>query len=145
MDPTQRSTSEELLEAEIRRGAHDPRFHCRGYLRELRSKDPAAFQRAFAYYGEKVIASVASKETGPLAAWRAYGLYLAEQFGAGDAVAIDPAGKAEKYSAPGNDADLVLYVAKDWSRAFLAFQPADPTPEQSATRAWLVDNARALK
>jgi hypothetical protein len=68
---------ERLTEALAAAGARDPREHYRGQLRELKARSPDAFQRALAYFEDRLLPAVAREDSDPLAEWLEYGRVLA--------------------------------------------------------------------
>ncbi|MEJ2184932.1 MAG: hypothetical protein P8Z36_03245 [Gemmatimonadota bacterium] len=144
------STEEQKRQADARlqaaldkTGQADPRDLYRTRLRQLRSRDAAAFERALTYYENELVPRVAA-DGDPVAEWLAYGKMLAELGGPGRVVAVDGSGRAR----PGTDdatAELLLFLPEHTSDPAMVLQsPADPTPAQSATIQLLVERRREL-
>lgn len=132
---------ERALEAS---GARDPREYYRERLRELKQSSPDGYERAVEYYRESLVPSIASGDADPLAAWRSYGLRLAELSAEGRTVAIDGTGRADSYAEDTPADRLVLHVPDSGTRALLVALPPDPTPAQKATYRLLVRGKQRL-
>jgi hypothetical protein len=140
----QKRRADARLEAAIAEaGLADPRDPCRARLRQLRSRDAGAFDRALAYYENELVPRVAG-DGDPAAEWLAYAKMLAELSGSGHVVAVDGSGRARPTSdAPA--ADLLLFLPENTSDPAMVLQsPADATPAQRATIQLLVDRRREL-
>lgn len=140
----QKRAADARLEAAIAAaGLADPRVPCRARLRQLRSSDAGAFDRALAYYENELVPRVA-EDGDPVAEWLAYGKMLAELSGSGHVVAVDGSGRARPASdVPG--ADLLLFMPENTSDPAMVLQsPADVTPAQRATIQLLVERRREL-
>jgi hypothetical protein len=140
MDPEEHERAEArfsraLSEAEAR----DPREYYRTRLRELRDRDPDAYERAVRHYGEVLVPSIASGEAEPLAAWLEYGRMIASSTETGRTVAIDAAGGASDYAPPVAPDRLVLHLPENERvKALPVGLPARMTPAQQATYDLLV-------
>ncbi|HEX2090921.1 MAG TPA: hypothetical protein VHG28_00910 [Longimicrobiaceae bacterium] len=125
------------------RGARDPREFYRGRLRELRERGPAVFQRAVAYFEERLIPAVAAEGSDPLAEWLEYGRVLAELAAPGTTVQIDPTGRSRPYAPPVPLDHLVLHLpASPGDRALVVGIPTELSPAQRATYDLLVRGAQ---
>jgi hypothetical protein len=82
-----------LLEAFAREGIEDNRPAYRQRLRQLRDRNPAAFERALRHYEDEVLPAL-GVEDDPVAAWIAYGVWLGELDGPGRLLAVDADGRA---------------------------------------------------
>ena len=135
-----------LDEALAREGAQDPRDFYRERLREIKSTDNEAYERAVAYYTDTLIPSVAACDGDPLTAWTEYGRRLAEAAAPGRTVSVDRSGRAEPYRSPVRRDRLVLHLpdAKN-SRALPVGLPADLSEAQQATYDVLVSRRTRLR
>ena len=117
----------------------DPRERSREWLRELRSRDEAAFRKALEYFERELVPAVANPDSDPVAAWTEYGLRLAQRLQSGSAIAIDSTG----FSRPGDAhtplADLVLHLPTSTrEKAMPVRLPPRLSPAQEAAYALLV-------
>ncbi len=113
-------------------GARDPREFYRVRLRELRSADPAGYERAVAYYRDELIPAVAAGAP-PLDAWTEYGRFLAEATSPGRTVSIDESGRAHGYAGPDPTRLLLHLPDEKGARALLVGLPPELSPAQRAT------------
>ncbi len=140
MDPKLRQEADRRLEDSLASwGGPDPRQLCRQTLRQLRERDPEAYERAVAHYEAEVVPAVARGEADPLLLWRQYGRFLAELLAPGRTLAIDPSGRA----SPLDDATpldcLVIHLPEGGGRAVGVFLPPALSPPQRATWELLVE------
>ena len=127
-------------------GARDPREYYRERLRALKQTDPAAYDRAVAYYREQLIPSVAEGDGDPLAAWREYGRFIAELTTPGQTVEVDATGRAHPYEPPTPPDRMVLHVPEGrGGRALLVGLPGEPSAAQLATYDLLVGGKQKLR
>ncbi|NIP60126.1 MAG: hypothetical protein GWM92_17495 [Gemmatimonadetes bacterium] len=134
---------EEALE---RTGARDPRDYYRNRLRELKSRDPEAYEDAVRHYGEELIPSIAEGEVDPLEAWQGYGRRIAELTAPGRTVEIDAHGRSHPFDPPTSPDRVVLHLPDDRKqRALLVSLPPDPTRAQKATYDLLVEGRQTLR
>lgn len=108
--PNLRARADRRFEETLRSvGARDPRDFYRRQLRELKARAPDRYERAVAHYEEVLIPAVAG-DADPLEQWLAYGLVLAELLRPGEALQIDPTGRARPYAPPVALDQLVLHL-----------------------------------
>ncbi len=120
-------------------GARDPREFYRQRLRELRERDPRAFQRALEYFETRLIPAVAAEDSDPIREWLEYGRFLAELAAPGRTVQIDPTGRERPYAPPVPLEHLVLHLPLDArASALLVGLPPQLSPAQRATYDLLV-------
>lgn len=145
MDPELQEKADALFEEALEAaGARDPREYYRERLRELKGSSPDGYDQAVAYYQDTLVPSIASGEAEPLAAWRAYGLRLAELSAEGRTLEIDGSGRAQPYSEETGADRLVLHVPDSGTRALLVALPPEPTAAQKATYRLLVSGKQTL-
>jgi len=130
-------------------GARDPRDFYRDLLRELKGRDPAAYERGVAHFREELIPGIASGDLEPLKAWREYGRKLAEWMVEGRTVEIDQTGRSHAHD-PSEDAEwadaMVLHLPTGGKeKAILVSLPSEPTPAQKATYDLLVAGKQTLR
>lgn len=125
-------TLDEALEA---RGLADPRPLYRALLRQLREADAAAYEEAVRRYEEELAPADESRGERTLAAWLAYGSWLAGRLCPGRRVAVDRQGRArdlEGDEVP--EGALLLHIPDTRKRRALALAaPRDPSGPQDAT------------
>jgi hypothetical protein len=110
----------------------DPRKYYRPVLRQLKTRDPAAFDAAVAYFDETLVPGCLNGD--PLAAWLDYGIRIAEALGSGRTVDIDGTGRAHVADDPAAAAGLLLFVPDATGAPVLVLRhPADATAAQRAT------------
>ena len=120
-------------------GSRDPRDYYRDHLAELKRSSPAEYADVVAYYEDTLIPSIAEQEADPIAAWREFGVRLAEATAPGRAVAVDRKGRSSPFSPPGEPADMFLHLPEDRQRrALLVGLPPEPSAPQMAAYEWLV-------
>jgi hypothetical protein len=135
-----------LEEALERIGARDPREFYRGRLRELKQRDPAAYEKAVGYFGDVLVPAIAKDGEDPLEAWMEYGRTLAELEAPGRTVCVDGSGRAEAYAHPIGTDRLVLHLPREGrGQVLLVGLPRELTPAQRATYDWLVAGRQALR
>lgn len=145
MDASARERADERLEKALEGSPlADPRPHYREWIRTLKERDPAAFDRAIAYYEDTLIDRIVRGGDDPIESWLDYGRYLAELSGAGRLVAIDANGRAGAMEADVTSV-MVLHLPGDESERpmVLAF-PAQPSAAQQATYRLLVEGRQQL-
>lgn len=145
MDASVRERADERLEKALEDSPlADPRPHYREWIRTLKERDPAAFDRAIVYYEDTLIDRIGRGGDDPIECWLDYGRYLAELSGAGRIMAIDANGRA-RATAAGETSGLVLHLPEDESERpmVLAF-PAQPSAAQQATYRLLVEGRQQL-
>jgi hypothetical protein len=124
-------------------GARDPRDFYRQRLRDLRSRDADAYQRAVAYYETRLIPAVARDESDPMAEWLEYGRVLAQLTTPGRTVGIDATGRARDYAPPAAPDLLVLHIPASAREPVLTVGlPARLSAAQRATYDLLVAGQR---
>ncbi|MBI4545122.1 MAG: hypothetical protein HY703_08010 [Gemmatimonadetes bacterium] len=140
MDEALRTRAEERLhQAFQERALGDSRESYRRRLKVLKDRDPAAFQKAVAYYEEILLPRLADPATDPVAEWAEYGRLLAELAGTGRLVEIGANGRARPHAPPAPADHLVLQIPDDPAVPALALSlPLRPTPAQRATYDLLV-------
>lgn len=120
-------------------GARDPRDFYRKRLRELRERSPEAFQRALAYFEQRLTPAVAAEGSDPLREWLEYGRFLAEQVASGRTVQIDRTGRERPYAPPVPLDHLVLHLPTSTTEpALVVGLPPELSPAQRATYDLLV-------
>jgi hypothetical protein len=120
-------------------GARDPRDFYRERLRELRSSDQRAFQRAMDHFEQQLLPAVAREDSNPIEEWLEYGCLLADLLEPGSAVCIDPTGRSRPHGRPVALEDLVLHLPTSGKGKALAVGlPPELSPAQRATYALLV-------
>ncbi len=120
-------------------GARDPRDFYRERLRELRSSDQRAFQRAMDHFEQVLLPAVARENSDPVGEWLEYGCLLAALVEPGSAVRIDPTGRSRPYARPVPLEELVLHLPTSGKKKALAVGlPPELSPAQRATYALLV-------
>ena len=121
-------------------GMPDPRDRYRGWLRELRGQDEAAFRKALEYFDAELVPAVLDPQGDPWRAWTEYGMRLAQRLRAGSPVAIDTTGRSRPADADAPLNDLVLHLPTSTREAALLLrQPARLSPAQEATVGLLVE------
>lgn len=111
----------------------DVRPRYRTLLKRLRGADPDAYEEAVRRYEEDLLSETASAEGDPVAAWIAYGMWLANRLEPGTPVAVDATGRAEEVDDDPPLGALLLHLPED-GRALVLAEPQEPTDHQSATR-----------
>src|SRR5512142_1694232 len=114
MDDPRTLAERRLAEALAASAMADPRAPYRDRLRQLRASDPAAFARALDHFENTLVPAVAG-DAEPLAAWLAYGTFLAELPGRGRTIAVGREGRARPYQPPPAGA-LILFLPDDGRR-----------------------------
>lgn len=138
-DETQREADRRFQEALERTDARDPRDYYRDRLRDLKSRDPEAYEEAVRHYREELIPSIASGEADPLEAWRAYGRRIAQLTASGRTVEVDARGRSHAFDPPTEPDRMVLHLPDDRKeRALLVSLPPEPSRAQKATYDLLV-------
>ncbi|MEJ2483000.1 MAG: hypothetical protein P8049_07770 [Gemmatimonadota bacterium] len=136
-DPVSRG-NRRTADALERAGLDDPRPALRDLLRELRAGDPDAFVEATRRYEETLVPEIASDDHDPLAAWLAYGCWLADRLCPGEAVEIDATGRATPAREAPLEGRLYLHLPSDPKRrALVLFAPREPSLPQRETIALL--------
>ncbi|MGD2070350.1 MAG: hypothetical protein PVI57_16870 [Gemmatimonadota bacterium] len=134
---------EEVLE---RTGARDPRSFYRDRLRELKARDPSAYERAVRHYGEVLLPAIADDGEDPLEAWTEYGRALAELTAPGRTVSIDRTGRSGPFERGATETCLVLHLPRARNLpALLVGLPPELSPAQRATYDWLVAGLQTLR
>ena len=128
--------TEQALE---RAGLADPRPALRDLLRELKATDPAAFAEATARYQQAVVPAAAAESDEPLAAWLAYGSWLADRVAPGELVSIDASGRSRPSPPTIRTGELYLHLPSDRKRRALPLLvPRRPSKPQTETISLLV-------
>lgn len=114
-------------------GWADMRPAYRAMLLRLKERDPAVFDEASRQFTSRVESAITAHEEEPVAAWVAYGAWMAARLGAGCLVRLDETGlatPAEPQPLPGH----VLLFLPEASReaAIPILRPARPSPAQEA-------------
>ena len=146
MDDTLRAEADRRFEeAMTEAGARDPRDFYRKSLRELRTENPEAYDRAVTHFQDVLVPSIARGEAEPLSAWREYGRLIAECTARGKTVAIDEGGISHPFDESTPLDRLVLHMpdAKG-GRAILVSLPPNPSQAQRATYDLLVAGKHKL-
>jgi hypothetical protein len=126
-------------------GARDPREFYRKQMTALKARDREAYQRAVAYFEERLIPAVAADDSDPLAEWLDYGRVLASLATPGRAVQIDSLGRARDYARPVPPDALVLHLPERTSEAAIVVGiPASLSPAQRASYDLLVRQQQSL-
>ncbi|HEX8904410.1 MAG TPA: hypothetical protein VF771_06180 [Longimicrobiaceae bacterium] len=126
-------------------GARDPRDFYRKQLVALKARDREAYQRALAYFDERLIPAVARDDSDALGEWLEYGRVLATLVAPGRTVQIDAYGRASDYSRPVPPDALVLHLPERTNEpAVIVGIPATLSPAQRANYDLLVRQQQAL-
>lgn len=126
-------------------GARDPRDFYRKQLVALKARDRASYQRALAYFEERLIPAVARDDSDALGEWLEYGRVLATLATPGRTVQIDAAGRASDYAPPVPPDALVLHLPERTSEpAIVVGIPTTLSPAQRASYDLLVRQQQAL-
>lgn len=147
MPPNERQLADARLDEALREtGAPDPRAPCRERLRELKERDPGAYENAVRYFEETLVPSIASAGAEPLSAWLEYGRHLADLSASGRTVTVDASGRARPYDGSTAGDALVLHLPhRAAGRALLVGMPRELSDAQRATRDWLVSGRQKLR
>ena len=134
-----RARADARLEAALAESPwRDPRPYLRHALKQLKERDPAAFERALAHFDATLIPAVAA-EADPMAEWLEYGRLLGSLAGTGRVVAIDGSGRAATpESTPAADSLLLHLPDAPEAPAVVLRCPRDATPAQEASMELLV-------
>lgn len=136
---TKERADRRLAEALERSALPDPRERYRDWLRELRSRDEAAFRKALEYYEQQLVSAVADGAD-PVGEWTEYGLRLAQRLRAGAPVAIDETGLSRPCDASAPPEHLVLHLPTSARETALPVRlPPRLSPAQEAAYALLVE------
>jgi hypothetical protein len=135
-----RARAEDRFSAQLEdTGTRDPRDRYRDWLRQLRSRDEAAFRKALDYYESELVPALAAVDSDPLTAWTEYGIRLAQRLSPGSAVRIDATGRSRPYDAATAPDELILHLPRAAREQALPVRvPAQPTPAQHAAFELLV-------
>lgn len=146
-DDDVQSTADRLLEEALERtGARDPREFYRERLREIKARDPSAYDRAVEHYRDVLLPAIATDGEEPLSAWTEYGRTLAELGAPGRTVSVDGTGRAHPYERAHAGELLILHLPKARNvGALLVGLPAELTSAQRATYDWLVAGRQTLR
>lgn len=145
-DDLQQTADRRLEEALARTDARDPREFYRERLRELKDRDPAAFERAVDHYRNVLLPAIATDGEEPLEAWTEYGRTLAELEAPGRTVSIDGTGRSHAYERGHAGDRLILHMPRARNvPVLLVGLPAGLTPAQRATYDWLVAGRQSLR
>jgi hypothetical protein len=126
-------------------GARDPRDFYRKQLVALKARDREAYQRALAYFEERLIPAVARDDSDAMAEWLEYGRVLATLATPGRTVQIDADGRASDYARPVPVDALVLHLPERTAEpAVVVGIPTTLSPAQRATYDLLVRQQQAL-
>ena len=114
-------------------GWADMRPTYRTMLRRLKQHDPEAFEEASRRFASEVEPAITAGEQEPVAAWVAYGAWMARRLGAGRLVGLDETGLAAP-ADPRPEPGRVLLFLPDASGdgAIPLVQPAEPSDAQEA-------------
>ena len=146
MDPELKEKADARFdEALAEAGARDPRDHYRDMLRELKGRDPDAYEDAVKHFQETLIPEIASGQRNPLEAWREYGRKLAGRIAEGRTVEIDDTGLSHPHDPSTHRDRLVVHLPDDTGeKAILVSLPAEVTSAQRATYDLLVAGKQTL-
>ncbi len=147
MDAELQDRADRRLEERIRdEGISDPRVVCRGHLKELRARDPDAYERAVERYRTSLVPGVAQGSDDAVDLWLEYAAGLTEQLEEGRTVAIDATGRAGPLEGRWNRKDLVVHLPMNRSApALLVAAPAELSRAQTATRGLLVEGKQQME
>jgi hypothetical protein len=136
---TKEKADQRFAAALAKSGARDPRDFYRSRLRDLRTSDDMAFQKAVAYFETVLVPAVANEDSDPIGEWLDYGCLLAALMVPGAAVQIDPTGRSHPYARPIAPENLVLHLPTSTrERALAVGLPPRLSPAQRATYDLLV-------
>jgi hypothetical protein len=146
MDPGTKERVDGLLaNGFAARSLSDSREEYRNLLRDLRVRDPAAYEKAARHYSSRVLSGIAAGEDA-LEMWIDYGGFIGSLTETGTLMSIDATGRSAPYGVPFRDGDMVLFVPeRGRNGAFVVVAPLEPSPAQSATVGLLVEGWLALK
>ncbi len=120
-------------------GLEDLQPRYRQLLLRLKSQDAATYEEAVARYHEEV---EGAGETGgdPVAAWLAYGCWLAAKLEPGSLVSIAENGRAEPASSGAVPGPMLIHLPEAANRrGFVIAMPAEATEAQRETAALLCE------
>lgn len=145
-DPDLRARADERFARALEAAsARDPRDFYRKQLVALKGANRDAYQRALAYFEERLIPDVARDDSDPLAEWLEYGRVLANLTTPGRTVQIDAAGRAADYARPVPPDTLVLHLPeRTGDAAIVVGIPGTLSPAQRANYDLLVRQQQAL-
>ena len=105
----------------------------RTMLRRLKERDAARFDEATRRYEEELVPALAKGTQDPIAAWAAYGSWLAHELSPGRLVRLDESGLATAADPRPLPGQVLLYLPEE-SRdpAVPIVRPVDPSPSQQA-------------
>lgn len=146
MDPELKEKADARLEEALEEaGARDPRDYYRDMLRELKGRDPGAYDEAVEHFQETLTPEIASGQRNPLEAWREYGRKLAQWIAEGRTVEIDDTGLSHPHDPSTHRDHLVVHLPDDTGeKAILVSLPAEVTSAQRATYDLLVAGKQTL-
>lgn len=114
-------------------GFADMRPDYRAILRKLRDFDAAAFAEATRRFEEELVPAVADGGADPIAAWVAYGAWLALKLEPGRLLRLDESGLATPADPDPVPGHVLLYLPDEARQpAVPIVLPADPSPSQQA-------------
>lgn len=144
MDKATRNELDRRLEAGFAEAElADARVGFRERLRDLKSTQPEAFDRAVDYY-ENTVAPAILQGGSPLETWVEYGRHLGTLSDEGRLMTIDSTGRAADWVAPVRAGELVLFVPESGRNALVVVAPTAPSAAQSATIQLLVEGRLSL-
>ncbi len=120
-------------------GLEDLQPRYRQLLLRLKSQHPATYDEAVARYHEEV---EGAGDTGgdPVAAWLAYGCWLAAKLEPGSLVSIAESGRAEPASGGALPGPMLIHLPEAANRrGFVVAMPANATEAQRETAALLCE------
>ena len=114
-------------------GFADMRPVYRALLNRLRQKDAVLFDEATDRYEKAVGPALADADADPVAAWVAYGVWLATRLGDGRLVKLDATGLATPAAPEPVIGHVLLYLPEDGgASAIPLLRPAELSPAQQA-------------
>ncbi len=117
----------------------DPRPYFRHALRQLKQRNAAGYDRAAAYFEERLVPAVAG-DADPLTAWLDYGRMIIDETGTGRVVEVGPSGRALAPDPDRPPQGMLLWLPDDDAlSAVLLRAPARLSRAQEATIELLVE------
>ena len=114
-------------------GWADMRPIYRTMLRNLKLRDPSAFEEASRRFASEIEPAISAGEREPVDAWVDYGAWIATRLGGGRLVKLDETGLAEPGEARPQPGNVLLFLPESGDGAAIPIlQPAQPSAAQEA-------------
>lgn len=115
-------------------GFEDPRPALRGFLKDLRARDPEAFAEATNRYEQVLVPAVATESADPLVAWSEYARWLVDRVAPGRVLNVDRTGLATPAEPEPLPDVLMIHVPDDHgTRAIVLLAPLELSEAQRET------------